>query len=299
MKKPKELIVTDGAYGHLIDANYPKLKKNPWSIIEDLERQRDQLELYSNYNRAFPTGVAGIVFTNNFGARKSLENGNADTYLKYIETQGGLVQQAIGNTPNRYSGNKIGPAGDCYEHDDHKDHSIHDTQLWAAKKLQKDYGISFTIAETNPDEAGPKKILEYAGKHRTDVVISYFVDKNGRLPNGREFGAAIKELVSNRNSYLLGVMINCCPPEAIPHVIESCEKHGVLDDFLGFYPNTADAVANEKKANTGGKIINNTKKSIDIIVANAPRLQPKNGLKIIGGCCGHGPEAVCQICQRT
>ena len=312
----QKLVVSDGAYGHIIDHGLPGLKQEPEIVLCNSEAKEFQKDLYRRYANGFwSVGHRGMVFANSFYAESLIDGGSTDytsekIYQQYTWEQQRLVQAAIQNSSatrrqaqSLYYGVKMAPSGDCYQIGD-KNPDVHDLQVWQAKHLVKNFGLEFALFETNPEIGDPIKIIREAGKRNVNVVIGLYVDAEAKQKDGREIGEVIKELVSHKNTNFYGALINCCPPEAIPKALASCRKFGVLEYLIGAYPNTANAetfdLQHQALANGDSSVllqVSPTQKSVNTVIANAHLFQPKHGSVLVGGCCGHGPDEICQICR--
>lgn len=226
---------------------------------------------------------AGIGTTHTFGLRSLIHRpGELPTYREALKTHSGILQSAI-----RETGKKVkvvlafGPAQDCYRPDPEfsagEAVDFHGVQAAEASVLNID-AAWFETVNTAAEAVG---IALAAKKYKVPCVISFVLNKQGKLLSGESPHDAIRETDAVSGRHPLGYSFNCCPVEALEPALKSCER--LSGRVIAVYPNASsrDQIELETSTENVGLVdpSNNA--------AYLHHLAKKWGIKIIGGCCGY------------
>lgn len=226
---------------------------------------------------------AGIGTTHTFGLRSLIHTpGELPTYRAALQTHSRILQSAI-----RETGKKVktvlafGPAQDCYRPDPEfsagEAVDFHGAQAAEARVLNID-AAWFETVNTAAEAVG---IALAAKKYRVPCVISFVLNKQGKLLSGESPNDAIREVDAASGRHPLGYSFNCCPVEALEPALKSCAKLG--GRVIAVYPNASsrDQIELETSTENVGLVdpFNNA--------SYLHHLARKWNLKIVGGCCGY------------
>lgn len=182
----------------------------------------------------------------------------------------------------------IGPRGDAYKPREALDidsaRSFHAWQIEALASSQVDYlqastlpalseatGIALAMAETG---------LPYA--------ISFVVEKSGCLLDGTRLLDAIAKIDDAVGDDGARYSINCVHPTILLQALDN--NPGIADRIISFCGNTSDL----STAELDGMEELQTQAPEKFAFANKQLLQAHD-IRIIGGCCGSGPEHIREI----
>ena len=187
-------------------------------------------------------------------------------------------------------GGLMGCKNDCYKpqeglsvKESRKFHS------WQAARLA-DAGADFLLAATLPAVPEAIGIALSMQRTQTPYIISFVINRTGRIIDGTSLEQAFKEIDSAGSRPPLGYMINCSYPsflnkETLPET--------VLTRLIGFQANSssrdhseldgAENLQAEDVSDWGRRMID---------------LNRKFGVKILGGCCGTGLEHLQYIVEH-
>ncbi|HEV7308285.1 homocysteine S-methyltransferase family protein [Ensifer sp.] len=184
----------------------------------------------------------------------------------------------------------IGPRGDGYRlgrmgKDEAEDY--HSPQISAFAASDADMVSAYTL--TSIDEA--TGIARAAQSHGMPCVISFTVETNGRLPDGRTLQAAIETVDAATAGYPHYYMVNCAHPSHFDTVLDadsgwthriagiranaSMMSHAELDD--------SETLDDGDPADFGRRY--------RALTAHLPRL------RVLGGCCGTDHRHIAAICE--
>lgn len=189
----------------------------------------------------------------------------------------------------------IGPKGDGY-HIEHKQSSekareYHSEQIGQFKKAGADLVSAYTINYVE-EAIG---ITRAAQDHQIQVVISFTVETDGRLPSGQPLGEAIDQVDMETQYGPAYYMINCAHPSHFRHVL--LEDQAWLKRIRGVRANASKlshAELDEAEELDRGNLD-------EFAEDHAELVEILPNLNIFGGCCGtdqHHLEAICSKLDR-
>jgi S-methylmethionine-dependent homocysteine/selenocysteine methylase len=189
-----------------------------------------------------------------------------------------------------YIGGLMGCKNDAYRPEEALDRkSAKDFHGWQAERLAA-AGPDFLMAATMPaasEAAGMALALEGTG---IPYIISFVIDRKGRVLDGSplsEAFAAVDAAVSRRP---LGFMVNCAYPSFLkPHI----QPAKVMERLIGYQANGSSLDHSELD---GAGVLRADAVSDwgDQMIA----LHRGHGIKILGGCCGTGPDHLSYIAEH-
>ena len=195
-------------------------------------------------------------------------------------------------SPIIISGN-IGPGSDGYvvtsAMTTQESRDYHDPEVEGFKKAGADQVTALTI---NYMEEGYGIVLS-AMEHNIDVIVSFTVETDGKLPDGENLGDVIEFIDSQTKNYPSYYMINCAHPSHFMETVinggrwterirgiranASCKSHAELDESTEL-----DAGNRVELAGYYKELLN-----------HLPNLQ------VFGGCCGTDHSHIETICESV
>lgn len=179
-------------------------------------------------------------------------------------------------------GGLIGCKNDCYLPEEAlSTNEAEDFHSWQVEQmiLAKP---DFLIASTIPSVKEAAGIAKAICKKSVPGIISFVINRNGIVLDGTPLADAIAEIDDLTSNQVLGYMVNCSYPSFI-----NAEKQPqkMFERFIGIQANSssldhADLDGSEKLHSD----------DISDWIQEMVKLNKKFGVKILGGCCGTGPE---------
>jgi S-methylmethionine-dependent homocysteine/selenocysteine methylase len=126
-------------------------------------------------------------------------------------------------------------------------------------------------------------ISQAARRLNMPLIISFVVDREGLLLNGKTVEEAITCIDRETQRFVEGFSLNCCSPYAFDQVVASFKDKKLLTRIIGFYPNSWDA--NPSNYETG-EILEEPRKADSL--RRISEIGRRYDLKFVGGCCGFG-----------
>ena len=203
-------------------------------------------------------------------------NADAVKFLCSLRSQWGSWSDMIG------IGGLIGCKNDAYGADGGL--SITDAidfHAWQIERLV-DAGVDFLLAATlpaRPEAVGIALAMEQTG---IPYFISFVIDRNGRILDGSFLEEAIAEIDSRCQKPPLGFMINCAYPGFLD---PRSQPDTVVSRLVGYQANASSQDHSELDCSDSLQA-----DDIDDWGSRMIQLNRQYGLKILGGCCGTGPE---------
>jgi S-methylmethionine-dependent homocysteine/selenocysteine methylase len=175
-------------------------------------------------------------------------------------------------------GGMIGCKNDSYLPDQALDTDAAEAfHRWQIKRLCA-AGVDFLIAATLPAVSEAAGIARAAEKTGADYVLSFTIDRAGRILDGMPLAKAFEQIDGICRVPPLGYMINCSYPSFL-HA--SKQPKSVLSRLIGFQANASSAdhsALDEAAERHAEEIPDWGNRMID--------LNQRYGVKILGGCCG-------------
>ncbi|MGW8186030.1 MAG: homocysteine S-methyltransferase family protein [Desulfobacterales bacterium] len=211
-------------------------------------------------------------------------NGDAVAFLKQLR------DQWMDQPSSLFIGGLVGCRNDCYKPREglatDAAAAFHQVQVHQLA----DAGVDFLLAATLPavDEAcGIARAMQTT---RLPYVISFVINRRGRILDGCSLEQAFKKIDTICNRPPLGYMINC----AYPSFLRAHEQpRQVLARLIGFQ---ANASSHDHTQLDGSERLQAD--AIDDWGDRMILLNRRHGIKILGGCCGTGPAHLDYLIHR-
>ncbi|MEZ4086779.1 MAG: homocysteine S-methyltransferase family protein [Candidatus Gracilibacteria bacterium] len=259
----------------------------PTSVLTSQEAREAVARVAGEYIDA----GARVATINAFGLRGLLHEGERRLYEEAILGQQNAMLQGV-RTYARDAVLKalslsVGPYGDCYKPEEAPDRGLakdfHELQVQGFEKSDADVLWFETIA-TIEEAVG----IGQAAAPYVPTVISFIIDRDGRLLSGECVRDAIKAVDDASGRTVVGYSFNCCPIEGLTHAFASTEDLGRV---IACYPNASSADPRELCGSDGVQKVEDPKSVGQYLRFLAKRFN----LSIVGGCCGHDHESVSHI----
>ena len=228
-----------------------------------------------------PTWRAGRDRIRVSGVEKSL-NRDAVDFMR------GLRRELLPGRYPIYIGSLIGPQKDCYRPDLAPDENAAERyHAWQVNKLSE-AGVDFQIAATLPSVPEAKGLARSLKATGQPYLLSFVINRHGCVLDGTELADAIRMIdraTSDRPP--LGYMVNCAYPSFLDMFVLPEDARTRL---LGYQANAS--------SKTHADLDSSKARHMDDIYDWTTRMAALHrhwGLKILGGCCGTGPEHLRQL----
>lgn len=224
--------------------------------------------------------VADIATTNTYGSRVLLRDGDLQLYRDVVEAHHSAVIEALnGSGPRKIYHAVGGTCAGSYDPDDAPSmedaRDFHAEQLAVAKGLQ---GISAVLFETINTSREAMGIALAAKAFGLPVILSFVIDKHGRLLSGESLADSMAEIDDASGSYPLGYSLNCCPKEGIAPALDAFNANRVI----GVYPNASSADPRTFDGSEGVMGVEDHELYADVLA----QIARTNNLAFVSGCCG-------------
>ncbi|MCP4391745.1 MAG: homocysteine S-methyltransferase family protein, partial [Gammaproteobacteria bacterium] len=182
----------------------------------------------------------------------------------------------------------IGPRGDAYQPREALDidtaRSFHAWQIEALASSQ----VDFLQASTLPALSEATGIALAMAETGLPYAVSFVVEKSGCLLDGTRLLDAIARIDDAVGDNSARYSINCVHPTILLQALDN--NPGIADRIISFCGNTSDL----STAELDGMEELQTQAPEKFALANKQLLQAHD-IRIIGGCCGSGPEHIREI----
>jgi homocysteine S-methyltransferase len=221
-----------------------------------------------------PTWRANKERIENSGFNKNI-NGDAVIFLK------NLIAAQQTDLPIKIGG-LIGCKNDCYKPEEGL--TIKEAETFHAWQIEKlaNAGVDFLIAETLPAVPEAIGITKTMAKFDLPFIISFVIDRRGRVLDGTPLSKAMKTIDQITFSSPMGYMVNCSYPTFLS--LET-QPETLYKRLIGIQANASSL---DQCDLDGSDHIH-----VDDIVVwgnEMLNLNKRYGIKILGGCCGTGKE---------
>ena len=186
----------------------------------------------------------------------------------------------------------VGPRGDGYVVGEamsaEQAASYHTLQAmaFAAAGAQMMTAVTMTYA----DEA--VGVVEAASAVDLDVVVSFTLETDGRLPSGQELGEAVREVDERTAAAPAYFMVNCAHPVHFASVLETDEPW--VDRIQGIRANSS--TMSHAELDVAEDLDRGDVAGLARHYADLQRTLP--ALRVVGGCCGTDIEHVTAIAEE-
>jgi len=314
---PREVFLLDGGTGEeLFRRNVPDDRKI-WSATALVHPQyHDTLEAV---HCSFLKNGSRAVTTNSYGVVPGV--GFEETEItKYMDLAGQIARRAVKKhessdtvTNPCFVFGSLGPLVESYRADlilPHEEGVKCYRRACQALLPYADAMLGETmscIKESLQVLDGVAEVAEEK-KQQLSILISYTLDSNGNFRDGQVVTQGIQQILeqakTKNNVKLLGILFNCCEPEALTIALEKINSDkdlvNILSDsdvLLGAYANRLTQVdpnwslAESESPQPFRKDLNERHYWEDFV----QQWIDKYGVKMIGGCCGITPEHISYI----
>jgi len=211
-------------------------------------------------------------------------NGDAVAFLKQLRNKW------MDQPSSLFIGGLVGCKNDCYKPREGLSTDAAEAFHQVQVRQLANAGVDFLLAATLPavDEAcGIARAMQTT---RLPYVISFVINRRGRILDGCSLEQAFKKIDTLCNRSSLGYMINC----AYPSFLRAHEQpRQVLARLIGFQ---ANASSHDHAHLDGSERLQAD--AIDDWGDRMILLNRRHGIKILGGCCGTGPAHLNYLVHR-
>ena len=184
----------------------------------------------------------------------------------------------------------IGPRGDAYDPADALDSAsakkFHAFQIDALAGS----GVDYLQASTLPALSEAIGIALAMAETGLPYLISFVVDRSGRLLDGTRLATAIEKVETAVGDGSARFSVNCVHPRVLRQALS--RNPGLEGRIVSFCGNTSDLTA----AELDGMAELQTEDPLKFANANRELIEDYD-FRILGGCCGCGPEHIREIAR--
>lgn len=250
--------------------------------------------------RGYVNAGATMPTVNAFFLRSLLKEGFIELYKEMLSLNLEALLSALGEKNYERIAICLGPAGDCYRPmlapDVAAAHLFAKRQYELCIEVINRFGLRLSdiviLYETIGTDREALGIAQAAESLNLPLIISFIVDPEGRLLNGKTIESAVLQIDRETLGFIEGYSLNCCSPYAFGRMVASFENKDLIQRFIGFYPNSWDA--NPAAYETEEEFVEPRKAdSLRKIIENGRQYN----LKFVGGCCGFGYHDIKRLNQ--
>jgi len=263
-------------------------------LVREAAGQRELRSIYQEYiDIAAEARVPLILCTPTWRAsRDRLEeagvgqdvNADAVRFLKQLASDQGEFGSRI------RIGGLIGCRNDCYIPEEGLSAAAAERfHAWQLERLAT-AGADFLMASTLPAVEEAVGIARAMAATGTPYVISFVIDRTGRVLDGTPLLDALNRVDGSVDPAPLGFMVNCAYPSFLR---PDGQPAALFDRLVGYQANASSL----DHCDLDGA----AELSADDVSDWAERmleLKRRFGLRILGGCCGTGPEHLRHLARR-
>lgn len=181
-------------------------------------------------------------------------------------------------------GGLFGPKNDCYTPSQAL--SAEEAEIfhtWQIEKLKKGE-VDFLVAETLPALSEAIGIAKAAAKTNRPYIISFVIGRNGKILDGTNLSEAIQIIDAQTEIPPIGYAINCAHPSFL---LPETQNKTLFKRLISFNANSS-SLDHCDLENADCLQVDNIQEWGDLML----ELNQKWGVKMLGGCCGAGPEHI-------
>jgi S-methylmethionine-dependent homocysteine/selenocysteine methylase len=263
-------------------------------LIYDSRGRRELNEIYQSYiDIASKAALPLIICTPTWRANheRVLESGvSMNVNSDAVEFVKQLRENQTGTQAPIIVGGLIGNKNDCYKHEEGLPvEASEEFHSWQVEELAK-AGPDFLIAETIPtvqEAAGIARAME-----ATDLpyIIGFVINRNGCVLDGTPLHEAVGTVDGAVKTSPLGFMVNCAHPSFL---CVSKQPSRLFDRLIGYQAN-ASSLDHADLEGAEEVHADSISEWGDMMLS----LNRKNGIKILGGCCGTGVDHLSYLANR-
>ncbi len=290
----------DGGFGTTLRDQFGVDDTNVWSLRPIVD---GNYHLFNKCHQLYINAGCDIITTGNYSATPYyLQKGNLDQTLlpDYIKKCGDIAHQLKIENKHKHKFQIAGclpPYGESYQHNslfraqDIIDHfKITATQLYDT--------CDFYLAETIASQRDAVLISNTLYNYHKPLYISFCVKPDGETLLD---GTSIKDTLRLINYNIKGVMFNCSPIQNIDQAVTKMTQTRQTLNLkleIGAYPNKHQEIVENFTLDK----YQDTIKYQDLTTkefANFAKRWYHQGVDIIGGCCGIGPEYIRELANNN
>ena len=178
--------------------------------------------------------------------------------------------------------------GDCYRAEEAlSPDEAEEFHSWQAERLAE-AGADFVQAATMPAVGEAEGLTRALGRVGLGALISFVIRPDGTVLDGTPLPEAIARLDERCSPRPIGCMVNCVHPNTLDKALAGREFTAAPPDrLLGLQANSSD-LPFEQLEGSSATIGDEPAVWAEAMV----RVGRRWGLKILGGCCGAGPDHI-------
>jgi len=252
---------------------------------------RDYFEIASRYQLPIlsltPTWKADFERIAHSSFRDRPINRDCVEFVREVEGE------FLNSCPNIFIGGQIGCKGNAYDPSTALDiETAYDFHSHQISELA-DSGIDFLIASTMSSRTESEGIARAMATTHLPYVISYVIDGEGYLLDGTPLAEALDRLETLEMAPLF-YSLNCVHPSIAGRGLRALREHrpDLASRVIGLRGNTSSKPARE--LDNAAKL---QTQDPETFALEMRKLNSEFDVRILGGCCGTGPEHIDKIAQ--
>jgi S-methylmethionine-dependent homocysteine/selenocysteine methylase len=211
-------------------------------------------------------------------------NGDAVAFLKQLRNRW------MNRRSNLFIAGLVGCKNDCYKPEEGMSTSAAEAFHLAQVHRLADEGVDFLLAATLPALDEACGIAQAMQTTELPYIISFVINRRGRILDGQSLEQAIQKIDTACRRRPLGYMINC----AYPSFLQAGRlPRKAAARLIGFQANASSFDHSELD---GSELLQAD--PVDDWGNRMILLNQHHGIKILGGCCGTGPDHLEYITLR-
>lgn len=275
----KDCLILDGATGTELERRGFRLESPDWSAAAI----RQAPELLQAIHADYVLSGANVITANTFRTHpRNLHGTEWQGHSRELTFEAVQIAKAAAGTDVLVAGS-IAPLEDCYspELTPQYDQLLYEHHELILQLVEA--GVDVLLGETQLTIRESRVIAQIAASTEVPFFISFVTGRDGMLLSGESLDSAIRAMAEYEP---VGCLVNCLPADEVT-VVKS-RLSGVSSKLLiGAYANTGRMLRNG--------IWESTSARDPAIYADFAASWKKDGMRVIGGCCGTTPDHVSRL----
>ncbi len=282
-------VLLDGAVGTELARRGLRTELPLWSaraLFDDLGL-KTLTEIHQDYARA----GAEILVTNTFRTtERALRKAGADDGWRLLNRRAVECARvgAAGAERTCLVAGGLAPLEDCYRPDLVPPQAECVAEHRRQAELLAGLGVDLIFVETMNSGREAEAALAAARETGLDVLLSLCPKPPGHLLSGEPLEAVVPRLVDAGGAGLCAVLLNCAPPEALQEIFPA------FTTLAKDLPHGLYAHLGEPDEVTGWKL---PRRHEPERYAGWMSRRLREGARLIGGCCGTGPDHIAALAR--
>ncbi len=190
-----------------------------------------------------------------------------------------------------FVGGMLGPKGDAYTPGEAP--PTDEAESFHSYQVEKLAGteVDFLKASTLPSVAEAIGLAQAMSRAPLPYFLSFVIRSDGTVLDGTPLGQAFDRIDQTVAAPPAGYYVNCVHPSILLTALEAfranSEHSDLLDRLVGFHANTSARSPEELAA-----LVDIESEDPRRYATMMREIHERHGLKILGGCCGSGPEHI-------